>query len=237
MKNYSLDNESDFILGYKKKDNKIIVRLPKRRKFEIFNTKENEEKIIKKMEHQVEYGRLYFESNRYSDNEKVIKNTTLYLALHSPISILSYNHWGNNFIYKIWLGMVILEAGLIGVSTVGYYGTKYYKKDFEKHQLFLKNKKEINSFIEENPSCLTGINKKTRIEIEDRMVDSEEPININTVNKIKLKELKLLLEKTRFYEMLDIESATDVIEKEKTDLIKKYTDKNVLILSDNNQYN
>lgn len=232
MKNYSLDNDSDFILGYKKKDNRIIVRLPKRKKFEVFNTKENEEKIIKQMEHQVEYGRLYFENDRYEESEKVIKKTTLYLALHSPISILSYNHWGNNFIYKVWLGMVILEASLIGVSTVGYYGTKYYKKDFEKHQLFLKNRKEINSFIEENPSCLTGINKKARTEIEDRMVDSEEPININTVNKIKLKELKLLFEKARFYKMLDIESASDVLEKEKTDLISKYNKKELLLSKD-----
>lgn len=237
MKNYSLDNESDFILGYKKKDNKIIVRLPKRKKFEIFNTRENEEKIIKKMEHQVEYGELNFTSDKYKGYDKYIKDATLYLLLHSPTSIITYNFWGNNFTYKLWLSLVILETGIIGVSSVCYYGTKYYKKDFEKHQLFLNNKKEINSFIEENPSCLDDINKRARTEIEDRMVDLEEPININTVNIIKLKELKLLLEKVKFYKRLDIESVTDVIEKEKTDLIKKYTDKNVLILSDNNQYN
>ena len=226
MKNYSLDNESDFILGYKKKDNKIIVRLPKRKKFEIFNTRENEEKIIKKMEHQVEYGELNFTSDKYKGYDKYIKDATLYLLLHSPASIITYNFWGNNLAYKLWLSLVILETGIIGVSSVCHYGTKYYKKDFKKHQLFLNNKKEINSFIEENPSCLDGINKRARTEIEDRMVDLEEPININTVNKIKLKELKLLLEKARFYDSLKIESVSDVIEKEKKDLMDKYDNNN-----------
>ena len=225
MKNYSLDNESDFILGYKKKDNKIIVRLPKRKKFEIFNTRENEEKIIKKMEHQVEYGELNFTSDKYKGYDKYIKDATLYLLLHSPASIITYNFWGNNFVYKLWLSLVILETGIIGVSSVCHYGTKYYKKDIEKHKLFLNNKKEINSFIEENPSCLDDLNKKARTEIEDRIVDSEEPININTVNKLKLKELKALLKKVNFHKWLDIESASDVIEKEKTDLIKKYENK------------
>lgn len=231
MKNYSLDNDSDFILGYKKKDNKIIVRLPKRKKFEIFNTRENEEKIIKKMEHQVEYGELNFTSDKYKGYDKYIKDATLYLLLHSPTSIITYNFWGNNFVYKLWLSLVILETGIIGISSICYYGTKYYKKDIEKHQLFLNNKKEINSFIEENPSCLDDINKKARTEIEDRIVDSEEPININTVNKLKLKELKALLEKVNFHKWLDIESASDVIEKEKTDLIKKYESKKMKLTS------
>ena len=231
MKNYSLDNESDFILGYKKKDNKIIVRLPKRKKFEIFNTRENEEKIIKKMEHQVEYGEFNITSDKYKGYDKYIKDATLYLLLHSPTSIITYNFWGNNFAYKLWLSLVILETGIIGVSSVCHYGTKYYKKDFEKNRLFLKNKDDINSFIEENPSCLDDINKKARIEIEDRMVDSEEPININTVNKLKLKELKSLLEKVNFNRKLEIESASDVIEKEKTDLIKKYESKKMKLTS------
>lgn len=231
MKNYSLDNESDFILGYKKKDNKIIVRLPKRKKFEIFNTRENEEKIIKKMEHQVEYGELNITSDKYKGYDKYIKDATLYLLLHSPTSIITYNFWGNNFAYKLWLSLVILETGIIGVSSVCHYGTKYYKKDFEKNRLFLKNKDDINSFIEENPSCLDDINKKARIEIEDRIVDSEEPININTVNKLKLKELKSLLEKVNFNRRLEIESASDVIEKEKTDLIKKYESKKMKLTS------
>ena len=231
MKNYSLDNESDFILGYKKKDNKIIVRLPKRKKFEIFNTRENEEKIIKKMEHQVEWGDLYFTSDKYKGYDKYIKDATKYLLLHSPTSIITYNFWGNNIVYKLWISLVILEVGIIGVSSVCHYGTKYYKKDFEKHQLFLNNKKEINSFIEENPNCLDGINKRARTDIEDRMVDKEEPININIVNMIKLKELKLILEKARFYDSLKIESPSDVIEKEKNNLIDKYESKKMKLTS------
>ncbi|MBR3116397.1 MAG: hypothetical protein IKF36_00795 [Bacilli bacterium] len=231
MKNYSLDNESDFILGYKKKDNKIIVRLPKRRKFEVFNSKENEDKIIKKMEHQVEYGRLYFESDRYENIDKTIVKVSPYLLLHSPTSIITYNFWGNNFVYKIWIGLFILEAGLFGMAAFSHYGIKYYKKDFEKNILFLKNKDDINSFIEENPSCLDDLNKKARIEIEDRIVDSEEPININTVNKLKLKELKSLLEKVNFNRILEIESASDVLEKEKTDLIDKYESKKMKLTS------
>lgn len=233
MKNYSLDNDSDFILGYKKKDNKIIVRTPKRRKFEVFNSKENEEKILKRMEHQVEYGRLYFESDRYENIDKTIVKVSPYLLLHSPTTIISYSAWGNNIIYKIWMGLFILEAGIFGMAAFSHYGIKYYKKDFEKNRLFLKNKDDINSFIEENPSCLDDLNKKARTEIEDRIVDSEEPININTVNKLKLKELKVLLEKVNFHKWLDIESASDVIEKEKTDLIKKYDKKKELLLSDN----
>ena len=95
----------------------------------------------------------------------------------------------------------------------------------------LKNKDDINSFIEENPSCLDDLNKKARIEIEDRIVDSEEPININTVNKLKLKELKSLLEKVNFNRILEIESASDVLEKEKTDLIDKYESKKMKLTS------
>ena len=41
------------------------------------------------------------------------------------------------------------------------------------------------------------------------------------------------LEKVNFHKWLDIESASDVIEKEKTDLIKKYDKKKELLLSDN----
>lgn len=229
MKNYSLDNDSDFILGYKKKDNKIIVRTPKRRKFEIFNSKENEDKIIKKMEHQVEYGRLYFESDRYENIDKTIVTVFPYILLHSPTTIISYSAWGNGIIYKIWMGLFILEAGIFGMAAFSHYGIKYYKKDFEKNRLFLKNKDDINSFIEENPSCLDDINKKARKEIEDRIVDSEEPININTVSMLKLKELKLLLEKVNFNRILEIESASDILDKEKNDLIEKYDKKELLL--------
>lgn len=229
MKDYSLDNDADFILGYKKKDNKIIVRTPKRRKFEVFNSKENEDKIIKKMEHQVEYGRLYFESDRYENIDKTIVTVFPYILLHSPTTIISYSAWGNGIIYKIWMGLFILEAGIFGMAAFSHYGIKYYKKDFEKNRLFLKNKDDINSFIEENPSCLDDINKKARIEIEDRIVDSEEPININTVSMLKLKELKLLLEKVNFHRKLQIESASDILDKEKNDLIEKYDKKELLL--------
>ena len=48
MLDYSMGMDETFVLGYKKKKNKIIVRLANRRKFEVFNSTENEEKLLKK---------------------------------------------------------------------------------------------------------------------------------------------------------------------------------------------
>ena len=237
MLDYSMGMDETFVLGYKKKKNKIIVRLANRRKFEVFNSTENEEKLLKKMEQQLLIKPHKIEDEKYEILDKTIVGLSPYLFINSPLSIFVYSHWGNNFVYKTWLGVVIVQSGVIGVSALCYYVLKYLKKDLNKNILFYENKDDINSFIRENPTCLDEFNKKTRKEITDRIIDGEEPINLNTVNLLKLKEIKLTLEKVKFYKRLDIESVTDVIEKEKTDLIKKYTDKNVLILSDNNQYN
>ena len=54
MKDYStLDNYKEFILSYKIVDNKIVVELASGDNYIIPNTKENENKIIHKMETQI----------------------------------------------------------------------------------------------------------------------------------------------------------------------------------------
>ena len=120
-------------------------------------------------------------------------------------------------------------------SALYYKSVNYFKKDFDKNNVFLDNKNKINNYIKENPNSIEVFNSKARKEIETNLSDEIEPLNINTMRLLKLKQLKRLLEQARFYDKFNFEDADDVIDKLDTnqvkDLIEKYDNKKELVLS------
>ena len=187
MKDYStLDNYKEFILSYKIVDNKIIVKLASGDDYIIPNTKENENKIIHKMETQIMNIKL-----KPMDNwDKLL---AIFQPLILPLAISNLIHYGGLF-YIIILAIVATGTIYYPVQWI-HYNRK--AKDLEKLKIFLDNKKELNDNIEKNDNMLIGLSSKVKKEIELQESMNNQPININNIDNYSLNDLKKLRENLR----------------------------------------
>ena len=187
MKDYStFDNYKEFILSYKIVDNKIIVKLASGDDYIIPNTKENENKIIHKMETQIMNIKL-----KSIDNwDKLI---AIFQPLILPLAILNLIHYGGWF-YIVILAIVATNAIYYPIKWI-HYNKK--AKDLEKLKIFLDNKTELNDIIKKNNNMLIGLSSKVKKEIELQESMNNQPINVNNIDNYSLNDLKMLRENLR----------------------------------------
>ena len=216
MNNDSIDEIE--VRSYEKKDSNIIIKSSKGKKLKIFNSKKNEEKVLEKME---EY--IKDEMNlSFVANSDTFKGNTIFFGLLTCIisyitikngidSNASQNAYLAYTISKITLGV---DSFAFLFNTFAYSLYKSFEKEQEKFKLFFRNKKLINETIKENVELLDDLKSKSKEEILENISDKKDmPITVNSVNKMKLEELKNMLEKIKFYENNGIETANDIIEK------------------------
>lgn len=203
-----------FIKEYRKEGSNIIIKKTNKEEDKIFNTPANEQKVIEQMEKDI---------NTLLDNELVcvsgqkIKSRTITTLLWSSAVILGcitiIRHSIDPSLSAVSTTLFSLDAVMFSISAGLLELEKYLKNFKEKYTSFFRNEKKLNKEIKKYPSLIDNVNKKAKEEIENNMADGmENPINVNSIRLVKLKELRSMIDKLEFYQDLDIETAQDVID-------------------------
>ena len=219
MKDYSLNkyDKRDFILNYMIENDQIKIRYADNKTYTIPYTSHNEKKIIKKMKLQV------LNSGKFEDEQK--ENVKKYIkGLIANIVILGLNI----------LSIVYLDGGMISyiISIISAFNLEAYTcniikikralKDIEKNKLLINNEEEINKSIVENKNILNNVDKEVT-EIIQSARDENNVINISSIENLKLKELKSLLEIILREKKLGFDSSIDDNEEKNSYDDKPYT--------------
>lgn len=208
MKNYSdWFTEKTYILSYKIKNNQIILKLPKRKKYTIPYTQENEQKVIAKMESQVP-------SNADKRGTKVNGNLVLTISILAGIGLFS--------VIGVCLGFTmaagVMLFSFLGACIGGCIGTTIYEdisnqpivkdKNIEKLHYFLENKQKLNSISLANKKAFIKVSPTAIIAIKKATKQKQAPININNIDSYSLRDLK------RLKENLDKMQASEFVDKQ-----------------------
>ena len=104
------------------------------------------------------------------------------------------------------------------------YVTKILK-DLEKNKILLDNQEKINEMIKENQNILTNSNEKIKKMVKSTPEDK--PVfTLNSVEKLKLKELKSVLENIQKEEKFKFDYSSDNESNDKPLTLSKSIDKN-----------
>ena len=203
-----------FIKEYRKEGSNIIIKKTNREEDKIFNTPANEQKVIEQMEKDI---------NTLLDNEIVcgsgqkIKSRTITTLLWSSAvivgSISMIGHSIDPSLSAVSSTLFTFDAVMFSIYAGLLELEKYLKNFKDKYTSFFVNKEKLNESLTKYPTIIEDVNEKSKEEIEQNMVDDmENPINVNSIRLMKLKELKSMIDKMEFYKELDIETAQDVID-------------------------
>ena len=98
-------------------------------------------------------------------------------------------------------------------------------KDLEKNKILLDNQEKINEMIKENQNILTNSNEKIKKMVKSTPEDK--PVfTLNSVEKIKLKELKSVLENIQKEEEFRFDSSSNNEKNDRPLTLSKSIDKN-----------
>lgn len=219
MKDYTLNkyDKRDFILNYMIENDQIKIKYADNKTYTIPYTSHNEKRIIRKMKLQV-LNSGEFEDEQKENFKKNIK------GLIANIVIL-----GLNILSIVYLdgGMISYIISIISAFTLEAYTCNIIKikralEDIEKNKLLINNEEEINKSIVENKNILNNVDKEVT-EIIQSARDENNVINISSIESLKLKELKSLLEIILREKELGFDSSIDDNEEKNSYDDKPYT--------------
>lgn len=178
MKDYTLDKlaQEKFIKNYKVKNDKIIINLASKEKYVIPYTKENEEKVLTKMEEQVNNARI---------KPIGIINKFLVGVSYGALALALYLS-----IVETAILYFVVAFGLSSFFTYQLISNQVKVKDLEKQRFFLDNRKLINDNIKKSPNMTLGLDKKIVTQIEHS--DEQKIFDINLIDSYSLDDLKKL---------------------------------------------
>ena len=178
MKDYTLDKlaQEKFIKNYKVKNDKIIINLASKEKYVIPYTKENEEKVLTKMEEQVNNARI---------KPIGIINKFLVGVSYGALALALYLS-----IVETAILYFVVAFGLSSFFTYQLVSNQIKVKDLEKQRFFLDNRKLINDNIKKSPNMTLGLDKKIVTQIEHS--DEQKIFDINLIDSYSLDDLKKL---------------------------------------------
>lgn len=203
------------IKSYRKEGSNIIIKKTKGEKDRIFNTPDNEQKILKQMREDVLDAlddSLFDNCDKNIVHGKII--TTLWsLAVIFGSYTLVRNSIDPSYVHSLNMPVYILDVGMFFIYSAILETKRYLSYFKEKYSSFFHRETELNRAVKEYPSLLDDVNKKAKEEIENNIADEmDNPINVNSIRLVKLKELKSMINKLEFYQDYDIETAQDVID-------------------------
>ena len=179
-----------FVLNYEIKNNKIIINFADGGNSIIPYTLENEKKILEKMKTQVINAKNYI-----SKFEKKESNSILWLSICFVCMLLNIllliSKLSNFPSVNI---SILVSYSIVFLANLGIY--KYSKTkldDINKNLMFLNNSEQINKMVKSNQNILSNIKSNTKNIINTSIKNNKE-LTLNSIDKIKYKELKKILE-------------------------------------------
>ena len=222
------DNIRDSIFGYVKNDSNIEVLTNKGKTIKVFNSEKNEKKLLNQIEKNRKKMIEDFEpDDSFMKISNEVTTSTGLLAIYLSFLIIAEVYKGTpNMAIDCYIAL-LFDSPIFVIGSLIYKEDKRNKKMVEKYKLFFENKEMLNMAIKKNINLLDNINSKAKKYIEENINNkSIPPLNINTIRKMKLKELKKLLEQaklTSINDELDLETAEDIIDDNNLDkLTQKY---------------
>lgn len=238
MNNYTLDiierkkrkeESSNFILKYEittknklnKNKDKIIIYLANGKKVAFNYSKELEQNILNLMKKKVlDYKKIIenAEKRRIEKDALVWSfNVTSITMLVSGLISFAITNNIEPLIINLIPSIFLASSGLI-------YKQRYTSRhnDFKKNILFIENEEKINQKVLENSNTFTNIISK---KAHDKIVikpDGKKGYTINSIDKMKLKELRNMLELIKLEEELN---KNNINEEEKDKLLVKRLEK------------
>ena len=183
-----------FILNYKIKKNKIIIKLASGERYEIPYNEENEEKILNMMKNQV--------TDNLSVDRTVVTNYALSLGFAVGTIVLAIllgiksipqfviTKSAASFISAIpTIACTLLSA----LSALFAIENKSIINDYKKNKLYLEREEEINSKVKNNKNILSNVSVNTKNMVYKAKED-DKVFDINKLDKVSLKDLKQILE-------------------------------------------
>ena len=188
MKDYSLtrDEEKNFILSYKIKNDKIIIKMANGKKKFALYTKDNEKFIIEYMMKQLANSGEFI---KWQFREMKKWGRIFWIAW------ICLNIKMFMFIGTTIRDLVIL-FGLLGIETISIISQLISRnniEDIKKNLDFVCNEKIINDSVRDNDKTLDGVSKKTRKIVESTLLDKAS-LNINTIDEVSYNDLKKVMD-------------------------------------------
>lgn len=186
MKNYSFIEKTakEFILSYKIIDDTIVITKADN-SIEILQfSLQNEQSVLERMKEQVIRAKAFF------------KNINIYFEIFSKLLLNEITLLVMFLVMKFSIGIALLPTimGLVIFSTIMsitiYKLSKYrcLRDDIKKNLLFLNNEDCLNLAIRSNPKATEEL--PTRLKDKILSNDTSRPFTLNTIDKIKYRELK-----------------------------------------------
>ena len=213
-----------FILKYEISDKEIIIFFADNTKYKVEYTNDNEIKILKRMKEQIkQYKQIFdeqFINNRIKHFDEFVY--LLLVVLFFGFSLFMIGH-GEIIANIIGLTLTFLGVIVLGGKCLMNIFNKKVIDDYKKTILFLENEVFINQKI--NSRDCENIFSNVNDNIKDACPvksNGKIEVTINTIDKLSLRELKLLLEniKKETYIMND-NSFSDLNNKESVKKLKK----------------
>ena len=222
-----IEDNDNVILGYKIKDNKILIDFAnKLESHHIPYSFENEKKVLEQMKKQLTDSTC---DRRISHiNNFIVENFAAASKFLLPLGAILVNlaalDQNNPVVFKVlFLIAVVLNVGVIIARFSIFFELKKILCDIDKNKLFIENEDEINEYLRENPDVIDELSKKAKELIFSPYNENQE-LNINILDKIKYKQLKKILEKMKIDEKFGFESIEE--NNELALLMKKYDESN-----------
>lgn len=223
MKNFSMKRKDSktFILSYKVEKDQMIIRLASKEKYVIPYTLENEKNVKSRMEEQV-LNVCAFENKQKGKFSDAIVNFILAIVIvFISIYVLVLQPKGIHFAWGI-VGIVV--GGLLAVLAIGVMVRSRKKiKDIYKNRMFIAHEKRLNENAKINSNILFGTTNKTRTLIASNLLNKKPAFTFNTVDRMKYKELKQILENIDRAEQFGFEYQNEKEENPKKESSKKET--------------
>lgn len=222
-----IEDNDNIILGYKIKDDKILIDFSnKLESHHIPYSFENEKKVLEQMKKQISepsYQKRISHINNYVVEKYTSLSDYLLPLIKIAIELILIDLTNPTIFNVILLILAGANAGIF-IAKIGIL-IEFDKilKDIDKNTLFLENEDEINEYLKENPDIIDELPKKAK-ELIISPYNKEQNININILDKIKYKQLKKILEKMKIDEKFGFESIEE--NNELTLLMKKYDESN-----------
>lgn len=189
MKDYTLklEDKETFILNYEIKDNEMILHLADGNTYTVPYTKDNERRVLNKMEIQVAHSRI-FKEDRRERNSKSGKRMLFYLFMILANILLFIN--GSGIFSAIAIGCFTLAEICAVLTCIKSFAEL---NDAYKNTEFLEKKEELNEALKTNKNMLNNVKKETKDYVSS-IINNNEELDINKIDDVPYDQLIIMLE-------------------------------------------
>ena len=211
-----------FILKYEINGKDIIVFFADNTQYKLEHTKDNEIKILKRMKEQINQYKQVFDEYLINDKSQFkYFDEFIYIFLVLLFLGISCFLLGNGLIITNILGLIFTILGSMGVfgKILINVINKIITDDYKKTIMFLENEVVINEKInsQECKNIFMNVNNRVKDACPAKDDGSIE-VTINSIDRLNLCELKLLVESIKKETFIFSESKIEELEKEKSNI-------------------